>query len=90
MKKRTTFNNAVFYSPESSGFNRFDMLSVSKDGVIEKKEENERSSQDTEFSDLNGGYVFPGFTDAHVHFFQTGLLLSGADYSDVFNEKNLF
>lgn len=55
---------------------RAEAVSVSDERIIAVGSEDmvrPMASKETEFIDLEGKTVFPGFIDAHVHFMQTGL-----------------
>ncbi len=67
------FHNGVFHSLDSNG-TIFSAMAV-HDGKILMTgtlEEVESSYRAEELIDLNGGHVFPGFTDAHAHLFGLG------------------
>ena len=40
--------------------------------------------------DMKGKTLLPGFSDSHVHFFQTGFLYAGGDMSSITSEQELF
>ena len=56
-------------------------------GVGTSAEMRKAAGLSTRVIDLNGGFVTPGFNDAHVHVESTGALLTGANLLDVHEPK---
>ncbi|MFP4458165.1 MAG: amidohydrolase [Candidatus Zixiibacteriota bacterium] len=93
MKK--LFKNAKFYTMRDKNgdfladFDEFFNSMVTKDGKIEKVDNDIEGESFDEIIDLDGKTALPSFTDSHVHFFQSGFLLDGADFSNVFDQDEL-
>jgi predicted amidohydrolase YtcJ len=72
--------NATIYTVDSA-FSKAEALAV-KDGkivAIGTTADLQNKYEATEIIDANGKYIYPGFIDAHAHFFGYGLSLQTAD-----------
>ncbi|MCL1827434.1 MAG: amidohydrolase family protein, partial [Candidatus Cloacimonetes bacterium] len=77
MKK--LYYNAKFFSMESES--AIYQAVLCDDGKITEVYSEEPAGIDCEKIDLQGGFVFPSFIDAHTHSFEGGLYQKGADLS---------
>ncbi|VEU80022.1 amidohydrolase [Haploplasma axanthum] len=85
------FKNATFYTMEEE--NKKTNMVLTDKGVIIATGNDCLSYEPNEIVDLNGSYVFPGFTDAHMHLIGYGrkLLANVIKTNDVINEiKNFY
>jgi len=90
-------NSTVFFNFSGRDFpdyskKAFDSLAVVNGKVRETGFALETMSRYFGFSkvDLKGKTVFPAFADAHVHFLNTALMLSGCDLSEAGSLKEVF
>ncbi len=74
------YYNATFYSMDEQD-NIYQAILVDN-GMIIECYKTIPSLADVEKIDLQGAYVFPGFTDSHTHSFEGGLYSMGADLQE--------
>ena len=72
--------NATIYTVDNN-FSKAEALAINKGKIIAtgKSKELQKIYKAKENLDAKGKYIFPGFTDAHAHFFGYGLGLQKAD-----------